>query len=546
MRDLTGSYVSGNNGSNAPQFYVYSTGANRAMYVYTDNSAYTVGYSNTISGYTGTQSTSNDQVTFTMTVEGSAESLTVTPNIINGFSYEEGNGPSDPRKVDLVGVDLSDDITLTAPSDFEICATINGTYGQTLSIARESAKSRTVTTWDFEGTFLNWTTIDADGDGNNWMVTTDLISSFESGHSGTNALSSQSYASGTGALTPDNWLVSPQVTLGGTFTMWACAQDASWPAEHFGIFVSTTSNTNTSSFTMLNEWTLVAKGGAKSGDGPRGSRGMGDWYQFTVDLSAFAGQTGYIAVRHFNCTDFFYLNVDDFTLDTEAGFTPELPVVITPATVYVRMKGGLSAGDYSGALAANTGTITSNVSLGGAVTQVNQSEQTITLHQGINWWSTSLEITLAELEDAIADALGTNGTATIKWSSGNFVTYTNNVWRPNNMPFDIREMYKIQVSADCEITLTGVPVNPAEHPITIVYGNNWIGCLTGENISVTEAFAGLSPVVGDVVKSKTSSATYYSTGWRGELQTLEPGQGYMYQSKATGDKTFIFGTNSSK
>ena len=154
--------------------------------------------------------------------------------------------------------------------------------------------------------------------------------------------------------------------------------------------------------------------------------------------------------------------------------------------------------------------------------------------------TTFLDITLAELEDAIADALGSNGTATIKSSSGGFVTYTNGFWRPANMPFDIREMYKIQISADCEITLTGVAVDPAEYPITIHYGNNWVGCLTGESISVTEAFAGLVPEIGDVVKSKTGSATYYSTGWRGQLQTLEPGQGYMYQSKATEDKTFVF------
>ena len=169
--------------------------------------------------------------------------------------------------------------------------------------------------------------------------------------------------------------------------------------------------------------------------------------------------------------------------------------------------------------------------------------QTVELAQGMNWWSTYLDITLAELEDAIANALGANGTATIKSSSGGFITYTNNGWRPNNMPFDIREMYKIQVSADCEITLTGTAANPAEHTITIVYGNNWIGCLEGESISVTDAFAGLNPEIGDVVKSKTGSATYLTTGWRGALQTLVPGEGYLYLSKATEDKTFTFPTN---
>ena len=168
------------------------------------------------------------------------------------------------------------------------------------------------------------------------------------------------------------------------------------------------------------------------------------------------------------------------------------------------------------------------------------AEQTFELVAGSNWWSTSLDVTLAELENAIANALGTNGTATIKSSSGDFVTYKNGFWRPNNMPFDISKMYKIQISADCDITLTGIPVNPSEYEVNIYYGNNWIGCLTSESISVTEAFAGLGPSVGDVVKSKTGSSTYYSSGWRGTLQTLEPGLGYIYMSKVNSTRSFYF------
>jgi PKD repeat protein len=171
-----------------------------------------------------------------------------------------------------------------------------------------------------------------------------------------------------------------------------------------------------------------------------------------------------------------------------------------------------------------------------------EEEQTITFVQGLNWWSTNLDITLDQLKDAIATALGNTGTATIK-SHGYTINYANGQWRPADMPFDIRNMFKIQVSTNCEITLTGVPVDPAAYEITIVYGNNEIGYLCGESMSVSDAFSGLNPVVGDVVKSKTSSTTYYSNGWRGSLGTLEPGQGYIYQSKATGEKTFTFPAN---
>jgi hypothetical protein len=58
---------------------------------------------------------------------------------------------------------------------------------------------------------------------------------------------------------------------------------------------------------------------------------------------------------------------------------------------------------------------------------------------------------------------------------------------------------------------------------------------------VSEAFAGF-PVNGDQVKGKSGSTTFNGTNWRGNLNTLVPGQGYIYQSKATENKTFTFPT----
>ena len=191
------------------------------------------------------------------------------------------------------------------------------------------------------------------------------------------------------------------------------------------------------------------------------------------------------------------------------------------------------------ALTGNTFTMPANDdAVVSATLQVVSVTQTVTLIQGVNWWSTNLDITLDQLKDAIAAALGSNGTATIK-SHGAAINYRNGQWRPGTMPFDIREMYKIEVSADCEITLTGTLVNPADYEITISYGVNWIGFLPNESMSVGEAFSGFNPVAGDVVKSKNGSVTYNGTVWRGTL-TLEPGNGYIYESKASGNKTFIF------
>ena len=340
--DNTGS-TSGSNNSYT-QFYRYS-GTNRALYA-NGNSAYSnVNYSN-ITNYTGTRLSYVNRINITMMVPGSAESLTLSPGAMDDFSYVENHGPSHTDKLEIVGVALNNDITVTAPTNFEISLTENGTYASSLTIPRETgSKDRNVTTWNFDEGLGSWTTVDADGDGNNWYHNTTTSQTHNASAGG---VTSASYASG--ALTPDNWLISPQVELGGTFSIWACPQDPAWPQEHFGIFVSTT-DANPSSFTMLNEWTCDA----------------GVWKQYSVDLRLYAGQTGYIAVRHFDCTDKFRLNVDDFELDTEATITIEMPVTITAETVYVRMKDNLSAGTYSGTLTGAAGTFNGSVNLSGEV-----------------------------------------------------------------------------------------------------------------------------------------------------------------------------------
>ena len=167
------------------------------------------------------------------------------------------------------------------------------------------------------------------------------------------------------------------------------------------------------------------------------------------------------------------------------------------------------------------------------------AEQTIEFPAGVSWWSTNFDVTLDDLKTALVAALGTNGTVTVKSQNG-YVKYENGMWMPATMPFDIRQMYMIQVSNTCEMTLTGVPVNPSEHEISIHNGVNWIGFLSGESMTVTEAFAGLYPVNGDVIKGKMGSATFSGTIWMGSLNTLEPGQGYIYKSNSTNVKTFSF------
>ena len=84
-------------------------------------------------------------------------------------------------------------------------------------------------------------------------------------------------------------------------TFIACAQDAQYPAEHFGVAVSTTGNTDANDFTIVWEEDMTAKA-------------AGSWHYYDVDLRDYQGQDIYVAIVHFNCTDQFMLNIDDVTL----------------------------------------------------------------------------------------------------------------------------------------------------------------------------------------------------------------------------------------
>ena len=168
----------------------------------------------------------------------------------------------------------------------------------------------------FESTWEGWTEIDADGDGNSWQRF--YSNEGNIGHNNSAYLmGSESYINDVGPLTPDNYLVSPQkytVSNGAKISFYVCAQDAGYPAEHYGVAISTASNPTANSFVTIWEETLSTK--VKSGDKVRGNREQGNWYLKTVDLSAYAGQSIWIAIRHFNCTDQFVLNVDDITIVT--------------------------------------------------------------------------------------------------------------------------------------------------------------------------------------------------------------------------------------
>lgn len=147
--------------------------------------------------------------------------------------------------------------------------------------------------YDFENGHLEWTLIDADGDGHNWEMKS-------YGVLGSQCCVTSSSNYGGEALTPNNYMVSPVKDYYDQIWFKVCPQDEYYVGEHIGVAISSQSNTNPNDFVTVWETTLTGS--------------PTEWEEVEVNLSAYGGQELWVAIRHFNCTNQFWVNVDDITL----------------------------------------------------------------------------------------------------------------------------------------------------------------------------------------------------------------------------------------
>ena len=164
------------------------------------------------------------------------------------------------------------------------------------------------------GSLEGWTTIDADGDNRNWQNTSEFATQ-GFGVENTFCAASLSYeVESDKAIDPNNFLVTGQkcaITASSKLTYSVSAQSKLSPNEHYGIAISTKSNTNAEDFEVIFDETLTA-GEVDS------TSTQGQWFERTVDLSTYAGQDVYIAIRHYNSKDNSWLKVDNISLTNGA------------------------------------------------------------------------------------------------------------------------------------------------------------------------------------------------------------------------------------
>ena len=267
-------------------------------------SGYTVtfrdGNNNVIDTQTGGSLAAGASATFTTTYTTTAAQAGQTVNFTANVNC---NGDGDASNDNATASTLV--ITLPPPENVVATAGENQTATVTWDLPIIATSPATLT-WDFEeqSDLAEFTTIDSDGDGFNWSWHYNTGSGNYTVHTGNGVAYSESYSNDAGAaLSPDNWMISPEVTLGGTLTFWA-AHQASYP-EKFAIYICEGPYSDVSSFTKVYGDITTTNSMTKH----------------SIDLSQYSGQ-GYFAIRHYNVSDQFILLIDDITLEYPAGNYP--------------------------------------------------------------------------------------------------------------------------------------------------------------------------------------------------------------------------------
>ena len=245
-----------------------------------------------------------------------------------------------------------------APGKQHTAPQVNTT--STANAVRNTRDNTTIFTEGFEFTSEElengWTSVDQDGDEKNWFVYGNAAVGSTVTHGGEYAIASASWAGGS-ALTPNNWLISPAIDLSaqsGTIkaSYFIKGQDPSWPNEHYKVCASTT--TNIADFTTLFEETIPQSG----------------WIERTVDLSAYAGGTVYLAFVHYDITNMFYIVLDDLTVYVDQSTDAAITEITAP-----------THGDYSTCALTNAEQIKINIlNNGGAA--ISNFEVSYTINGG--------------------------------------------------------------------------------------------------------------------------------------------------------------------
>jgi hypothetical protein len=172
------------------------------------------------------------------------------------------------------------------------------------------------------GNTQGWTSVDQDGDTHEWDFVD--ISNLASPVSTQGEVAiSESYNNTNGVYFPDNYLISPAINLSsqsGTINVsfkLGSAENTTYFAEYVSVYVVTSTNIATiNASTPIHSEALTLPSQMST---------------FNYDISSFAGQNNVrLVFRHHNCSDEFYLILDDINVSA-TGPNPVTDVAVLRA-----------------------------------------------------------------------------------------------------------------------------------------------------------------------------------------------------------------------
>ncbi len=343
--------------------------------------------------------------------------------------------------------------------------------------------------WGFEGIMGCWNPVDANNDNSTWRVSTKVTFSSASSimpHTGLGMAGSYSWYSNV-AYNANDYLVSPQFQLPQNQYVtlsWWFRVNPSYPADNLAVKVSTTSSDIADFTTTLIDITPTADNGV--------------WTHQTLDLSAYAGQSIYLAFYHHDAYDMNYILIDDVEITTSAA----QPVFHT-VTVLINDSTMGSVTGSSSYLHGSTATLTATPARGHRFMQWSDGNgdnpRTVTVNSDITVTAIFAPIQYTITATSDNPTLGTvTGGGTYNVGDTAVITATPAphchfaAWSDSSTV----NPRTIIVSGDLSFTAHFLP--PVHHTVTAISANNDMGTVTGGGsyIDSTEATLTATPATG--------------------------------------------------
>ena len=168
---------------------------------------------------------------------------------------------------------------------------------------------------------------------------------------------------------------------------------------------------------------------------------------------------------------------------------------------------------------------------------LNYLEQQIDLQKGWTWISFYVDVNGKYVKDILPKKIEN---PIIAFKNRNYISLIQGDTIVNDFELNVQDSYLAKSKVRAKFNVVGDKVNPKDVEMTINSGWSWIGYPLLFNTSITDAFADLVPLTGDVVRSQTNFAIYDGYEWIGTLKVLESGKGYKYKSSSSDSRTFTY------